>query len=209
MTEQAEQQTLQAVLEAERPAALGALLFVASEPVPLAALAQQLGCAEAEARVAADELAGRLGAVGLMLQWAGDALQLGTTPAWASLLQRFLGLERTVRLSQAALETLAIVAYRQPVTRAGIEAVRGVDSSGVLQTLLARGFVEPVGRQETVGSPVLYATTPEFLRFFGLQRLDELPPLTEDLRAMVTADGDEAAVPEPGTPPSGDQPTPK
>lgn len=186
MAEPARQEPLPGLAEEERVAAAGAILFVASEPVPLATLASQLACGEAEARATVERLAAHLGVVGLTLQWVGQAAQLGTAPRWAPLLQRFLGLERTVRLSQAALETLAIVAYRQPVTRAGIEAIRGVDSSGVLQTLLARGLVEPAGRLEAVGSPVLYATTPEFLRFFGLGSLGELPPVPEALDWLLT-----------------------
>jgi segregation and condensation protein B len=88
-------------------------------------------------------------------------------------------MERTVKLSSAALETLALVAYRQPVTRSEIEAVRGVDSSGVLATLVARELVEARGRRSTPGNPVEYGTTPGFLQFFGLTSLDELPPMSE------------------------------
>ncbi|HET7036305.1 MAG TPA: SMC-Scp complex subunit ScpB [Thermomicrobiaceae bacterium] len=185
MPEPDQQLPLDAIAPEERVAALGALLFVAPEPVPLARLAQQLGCTPDETRAAASLLAERLAAVGLLLQWADQALQLASAPRFARLLQRFLGLERGVRLSQAALETLAIVAYIQPVTRLGIEAVRGVDSTGVLQTLLARGLVEPVGRLPAVGSPVLYGTSPDFLRFFGLTSLAELPPLPEELATLI------------------------
>jgi segregation and condensation protein B len=88
-------------------------------------------------------------------------------------------LEREVRLSGAALETLALIAYRQPVTRAEIESLRGVDSSGVLATLHARGLIEIAGRLPSVGNPLQYATSIEFLRQFGLQSLAELPPLDE------------------------------
>jgi segregation and condensation protein B len=189
MTERAEspfQQSLEAVVAEERVASLGAMLFVASEPVPLGTLVQQLGCTSAEARAAHAALDERLASTGRMLQWTEeDRVQLSTAPRFAPVLQRFLGLERTVRLSQAALETLAIVAYRQPVTRTDVEAVRGVDSSGVLQTLLARGLVEPVGRRQGVGNPVLYGITPEFLRFFGLTSLSELPALPEELAATL------------------------
>ena len=185
MPEPAQQLPLEAIAPEERVAALGALLFAAPEPVPLPLLAQQLGCTPDETRAAAAALAGRLDEVGLLLQGVDEALQLASAPRFARLLQRFLGLERSVRLSQAALETLAIIAYRQPVTRLGIEAVRGVDSTGVLQTLLARGLVEPVGRLAAVGSPVLYGTAPEFLRFFGLTSLAELPPLPEELAALT------------------------
>lgn len=173
---------LEQVAEGERAAALGALLFVASDPVPVAVLAQHVGCTPAEARVALKELAARLDAVGLMVQWCGeDQVQVVSSPRYARQVQRFLGLERTVRLSQAALETLALVAYRQPITRGEIDTIRGVDSSGVLQTLLARGLIEPVGRLQAPGNPIQYGTTTEFLRFFGLGSLAELPPPPDDL----------------------------
>lgn len=173
---------LEQVAEEERAAALGAILFVASEPVPLAVLAQHVGCTPTEARAALAELAARLDAVGLMVQWCGDEeVQVVSSPRYARQVQRFLGLERTVRLSQAALETLAIVAYRQPITRGEVDTIRGVDSSGVLQTLLARGLIEPVGRLAAPGNPIQYGTTTEFLRFFGLGSLADLPPPPDGL----------------------------
>lgn len=173
---------LEQVEAEDRPAALGALLFVAGEPVPLTVLAQHVGCTPAEARAALQTLSARLAEVGMLVQWCGeDQVQLASAPRYARQVQRFLGLERTVRLSQAALETLAIVAYRQPVTRGELDTIRGVDSSGVLQTLLARGLIEPVGRLAAPGNPIQYGTTPEFLRFFGLASLDDLPPPPEGL----------------------------
>ena len=96
----------------------------------------------------------------------------------------FLGLDREARLSGAALETLALIAYRQPVTRAEIESLRGVDSSGVLATLYARGLIEVAGRLPTVGNPHQYVTSLEFLKQFGLRSLADLPPLAE-----IRADG--------------------
>jgi segregation and condensation protein B len=108
-----------------------------------------------------------------------DTVQLASSPRFAEPIRRFLGLERESRLSGAALETVAIVAYRQPVTRAEIEAVRGVDCAGVLATLHGRGLIEAVGRLDSVGHPIQYGTTPEFLRHFGLQSLTDLPPLGE------------------------------
>lgn len=175
-----DQLPLDHIPENERPAAICALLFVSSSPVPLEAIVRHLGCRPAEAASALAELEEQLGRLGLALQrYDEHQFQLSTAPRFAQLVQRFLGLERTVRLSQAALETLAIVAYRQPVTRADLDAVRGVDSSGVLQTLIARGLVEPIGRLATVGNPIQYGTTPEFLRFFGLASLDDLPPIAD------------------------------
>jgi segregation and condensation protein B len=92
-------------------------------------------------------------------------------------IERFLGVQAQPRLSAAALEALAIVAYRQPITRAQVDAVRGVDSSGVIRALVGRDLIAEAGRLETVGRPILYATTEEFLRQFGLASLQELPPI--------------------------------
>jgi len=115
---------------------------------------------------------------GLRLQWSGNAVQLTTAPGASSAIERFLGLEVSSRLSQAALEVLAIVAYLQPVTRPRIDQVRGVNSDASLRTLLGKGLVEEIGRMETPGRPILYGTTPEFLQHFGLEAVEALPPLT-------------------------------
>jgi segregation and condensation protein B len=117
---------------------------------------------------------------GLRLQWSGNAVQLTTAAGASSAIERFLGLETSSRLSQAALEVLAIVAYLQPVTRPRIDQVRGVNSDASLKTLLGKGLVEEVGRMDTPGRPILYGTTPEFLQHFGLERVEALPPLKED-----------------------------
>lgn len=114
---------------------------------------------------------------GWVLQRHGDTVQLATAPRFAEPVRRFLGLEREARLSAAALETLAIIAYQQPVTRTDVEALRGVDCAGVLATLHSRTLIEAVSRLPTVGNPIQYGTTPEFLRHFGLKSLAELPPL--------------------------------
>lgn len=180
---------LDQIPDSERPAAIGAVLFVSSGPVSLDVIARHLGCRPAEAADALATLERDLDRLGLALQRVDERqVQLITAPRFASVVQRFLGLERTVRLSQAALETLAIIAYRQPMTRAELDAVRGVDSSGVLQTLIARGLVEPVGRLATAGNPIQYGTTPEFLRFFGLASLNDLPPVAE--AGSPTAEGE-------------------
>jgi segregation and condensation protein B len=94
----------------------------------------------------------------------------------APVVEKFLGLEATARLSRAALETLAIVAYRQPITRPGIDAVRGVSSDGVIKSLLTKGLIQEVGRAEGPGRPILYGVTADFLQHFGLSRLEDLPP---------------------------------
>ncbi len=180
------QSRLEIAPEGEQVRTAGAILFVASEPVPLMALARHLGCAVPDVRQVLETVSSTMQALGLTLQWAdNDHVQIGTAPDLATAVRQFLGQERTLRLSQAALETVALIAYRQPITRSEIETVRGVDSSGVLQTLLARGIVEPVGRLQTVGTPLLYSTTPEFLRLFGLTSLAELPRLPDDLITSI------------------------
>ena len=161
------------------PALCEALLFVAAGPTEVDALASAAGVPRPAVEAALAELAATLerDARGVRLQRHGDRYALVSAPQATRPVARLLGLSRVERLSPAALETLAIVAYRGPATRAEIEAIRGVDSSGVLHTLLARTLVEAVGRRATPGSPIEYAVTPAFLRHFGLASLAELPPL--------------------------------
>jgi len=158
-----------------------ALLFIAAAPLTVAELAKVTEAPPAEIAAALDELARDLqsGGRGLRLQLHDGRYALTSAPPAARVVARLLGLSRTERLSAAALETLAIVAYRGPVTRGEIEAIRGVDSSGVAQTLVARELIEAVGRRTTVGQPIEYAVTTGFLRHFGLASLAELPPLGE------------------------------
>ena len=139
--------------EAELPRLIESLLFVASSPTPVGQLAEVLRVDVASIEQALRGLAASFIAErrGLALQRKGDQVQLTTVPEAAPHIERFLGLDLTTRLSQAALESLAMIAYRQPVTRAQIEAIRGVNCDGVLRTLLARGLVEPVGRLEQAG----------------------------------------------------------
>ncbi len=167
--------------ELDLPALCEALLFVAAAPTTAADLAKAIGVESAaidDALVHLDATLRETGS-GLRVLRHGDRYALTSAPAAARTVARFLGLNRTERLSAAALETLAIIAYRGPATRGEIEAIRGVDSSGVVQTLLARELIEAVGRRNTVGSPVEYAVTATFLRHFGLASLNDLPPLGE------------------------------
>lgn len=153
------------------------LLFVASEPTTVALLAQASGLSPTHVSELLDVLDRQYHGRGMRLQRHGEQVGLMSAPEIAPYAERFLGVEAEARLSAAALEVLAIVAYRQPITRAAIDAIRGVDSSGVLRVLLARSLVTEAGRRETAGRPIMYATTAEFLRGFGLGRLDELPAL--------------------------------
>jgi len=158
-------------------AALEALLFVSAEPVLPSQLAEVLGISVSAVEQELATLGSELSTRGLRLQRHAGRVQLTTAPETAELIERFLGLEATSRLSRASLETLAIIAYQQPVTRPQVDAVRGVNSDGVLKSLLGKGLIQEVGRTEGPGRPILYGTTPDFLRHFGLNSLVELPPL--------------------------------
>jgi len=156
-----------------------ALLFAAPQPVTVEQLAAVLQLKPEEVETVLTRLEAQLQGRGLRLQRHRDALQLTTAPAAAPFIERLAGAEVTLRLSQAALETLAIIAYAQPITRPQIEAIRGVGSDSVVRTLLSAGLIAEVGRAETVGRPILYGTTAEFLQQFGLTSLSELPPLEQ------------------------------
>jgi segregation and condensation protein B len=156
---------------------LEGLLFVADEPVTVTRLAQALEVEADEVESALTTLQEMYADRGVHLQRNSDRVQLVSAPETAPYIERFLGLELRARLSSAALEALTIVAYRQPVTRAQVEAVRGVNSDGVLRTLAGKGLIEEVGRLDTVGRPIQYGTTFEFLQFFGLEGLGDLPEL--------------------------------
>jgi segregation and condensation protein B len=166
-------------------ARLEALLFVAAGSVPLTQLAAALDLPLRELEKHVDTLESRLAANdvphGLRLQRHHDRVQLTTSPEMSADVERFLGLEASSRLSRAALETLAIIAYQQPVTRPEIDAVRGVSSDGVLKSLLSKGLVQEIGRADRPGRPIIYTTTADFLQYFGLNSLEELPPLSIEL----------------------------
>jgi segregation and condensation protein B len=156
---------------------LEGLLFVAGEPVAPAQLAAALDLTVSVIEKGLDELEETLRMRGLRLQRHAGRIQLTTAPDLAVAVERFLGLEATSRLSRAALETLAIIAYQQPVTRPSVDAVRGVNSDGVIKSLLSKGLLQEVGRSEGPGRPILFGTTPQFLQHFGLNSLSDLPAL--------------------------------
>jgi len=155
---------------------LEAVLFVADAPIELAALSRTINAPKSEVSDALGELALLLRARGVRLQRTGDLVQLVSAPRTAQYVERFLGLEHPP-LTNASLETLAIIAYRQPITRTGIESVRGVDCDGPIRTLTARGLIEEIGRAPVIGRPTLFGTTVRFLEYFGLEKPDDLPPL--------------------------------
>ena len=165
-------------------ARLEALLFVAAGPVsPLqlaSALELPLHEIEKNLIILDQRLSSDIKPRGLRLQRNHGRIQITTSPGLATDVEKFLGLETSNKLSRAALETLAIIAYQQPVTRPEIDAVRGVSSDGVLKSLLSKGLVQEIGRAERPGRPILFTTTSDFLQHFGLNSLEELPPLSLD-----------------------------
>ena len=161
--------------------ALEAILFAAGESVPVARLSLVLNMAEEEILRAAEELAERCRREerGVRVLRLEDRLQMCSAPEYAPLITRTLEQRRPPALSQPALETLAIVAYFQPVTRAYVDRVRGVDSSYTVGALTERGLIEVCGRLDVPGRPALFRTTDVFLRTMGISELSELPPLPD------------------------------
>jgi segregation and condensation protein B len=154
-----------------------ALLFAAAGTTTVGQIAQALNVTPLRVERALDSLAALYKDRGIRLQRHQGELQLTTAPEYAQDVEKFLKLESSTRLTQAAIEVLAIVAYEQPVTRPQIDAIRGVNSDSVLKTLLRYGMVVEAGRSESPGRPILYQTSAEFLQQFGLNNLDELPAL--------------------------------
>lgn len=162
-------------------AAVEAVLFACGEPVALSRLAEVLELdiqtTEKLANDLMQEVNTRIG--GLMIVKLNDQYQFCTKAEYADYIRKTLDIRRNTPLSQAAMEVLAIVAYNQPVTRAFVEQVRGVDCGAVVQGLVAKNLIEEKGRLELPGRPLLYGTTLDFLRCFGVSSLQELPPLPQ------------------------------
>ena len=167
-----------------------AILFVADEPLSSTALAQLTGIERREVERRLEELAAARAASGIVVRAVAGGWRLYTHPDAAPAVERFVLSSRHVRLTRAALETLAIVAYKQPVTRHQVSAIRGVDSDGVLRALVERGLLEEVGRDEGPGRPVLFGTTPEFLERLGLSSVSDLPSLAPLLGEPEEGDGE-------------------
>jgi segregation and condensation protein B len=164
-----------------------ALLFVAPGLVAPNQLAAALEVTPKEIEKALGTLEEGLAGRGIRLQRYRGELRLVSAPEAAPLVERFLDLEATTRLSTAALECLSIVAYQQPITRPQIDAVRGVNSDSSIRSLLTHGLVEEAGRADGPGRPILYATTSDFLQHFGLAKIEDLPPLTLEFLATQPA----------------------
>ena len=163
-------------------ALIEAMLFVAGEPVAIAQLAEWLELPPAQVHQACQHLAHQLAGRGIALLWHDQRVQLVSAVAATPFVRRMLGQSGASKLTNAMSEVLTIIAYRQPITRAQIEAIRGVDCSTLVRQLQVRELVCEVGRLDTIGRPVLFGTTEQFLRQFGLTALSELPALS------ITAD---------------------
>jgi segregation and condensation protein B len=185
--------------------ALECLLFVSAEPVAARDLAEALELGPGDLGLVAEALRANLEGRGLLLMEVAGGYQLATRPEYLDFVER-LHAPKTERLSMPALETLAIIAYRQPVTRPEVDAVRGVNSSGVVVTLMERGLIEVVGRRDTAGRPLLFGTTRHFLENFGLKDLGDLPML-EALRNVAVPPAGAEASPTEGEAPERDEPT--
>jgi segregation and condensation protein B len=166
------------VSDAEIAGHLVALLFAAAGPLTPTDAARLLDIPPERLEQVCERIE-REPPTGLALQRHGDRLQLTTSPASAAVVERYLGAPPPVRLSRAALEALAVIAYRGPATRGEIDAIRGVNSDSAVATLLGRSLVTEVGRRETVGRPALLAITPECLQYLGLSSVDQLPALPD------------------------------
>jgi segregation and condensation protein B len=184
----------------ERLRALEAVLFVADEPLSAAVLSPLVEADRRTVEGLLEDLAARYERTGsgLVLRRVAGGWRLYTHPDAAPVVERFVLSSRHTRLTRAALETMAIVAYKQPVTRHQVAAIRGVDSEGVLRALVDRGLLAEVGREDGPGRPVLYGTTPEFLERLGLDSVGDLPPLAPLLGSGDDGGRDRAEEDEPG-----------
>lgn len=167
-------------------AKIEALLFIAPTPTGLSQIAEALNVSvntiEASIQSLQDQLVDR----GIRIQENKGRYQLTTAPELSPYVEEFLHLENTSRLSSAALETLAIVAYQQPITRPSVDSIRGVNSDSVIRNLLSKGLIEETGRSDGPGRPILYSTSPEFLQYFGLSSIKDLPPI--DIKNQIKSD---------------------
>jgi segregation and condensation protein B len=170
--------------------AIESVLFVSGRPLEYAELRKLLNVIDAELISGLDMLNDQLESQGrgIRLQRLGEQVQLVTAPENARYIAALLDLPMTARLTTAAMETLAVISYRQPITRAQIEAIRGVNSDRAVASLVQHGLIAEIGRAQTVGRPALFATTPEFLQQFGLTSLDQLP--RTDGESQATGNGE-------------------
>ena len=168
--------------EKEYRSAIEAILFSAGDPVDIKRLAESLELPESSVQTQLDILMQEYAELdrGITIIRLNDSYQMVSVKAYAPQVRKAMDLRRNIPLSQAAMEVLAVIAYNQPVTKSFVEQVRGVDCSGVVGSLTAKGLIEEKGRLELPGRPLLYGTTDHFLRCFSISSLDELPPIPKD-----------------------------
>ena len=174
--------------ETELKAVIEGLLFVSGdEGITLKQIAKILDISEEATALVLNELHYDYEHVnrGMKIIQSNEVYHLTTKPEHSKFYKKMLQNPRSTRMTQASLETLAIIAYKQPITRSEIEEIRGVNSDYAVQTLLARSLIEAVGRKDTLGRPIMFGTNTEFLTYFGLSTIDELPPLPETFDEML------------------------
>ncbi|MFN2146324.1 MAG: SMC-Scp complex subunit ScpB [Anaerolineales bacterium] len=169
-----------------------ALLFVAPSSTSIKQMADTLGVSTQKITSAIEELQEILAMRGIRIQENKGRYQLTTAPELSDEVELFLQLESTARFTAASLETLAIVAYQQPITRPGVDAIRGVNSDSVIRNLLSKGLIEETGRSDGPGRPILYGTSPEFLQYFGLSSIKDLPEI--EIKRSVSLSQDEESL---------------
>ncbi len=185
----------------ERKAALEAIIYAADEPVSVEQLATALGEAKPAVQVALDELVASYAVEerGIEIRAVAGGYKMYTKPQHHEVVRRFIrSLRPPLRLTMPALETLAVIAYKQPATSPEIQEIRGVNTSGVLKTLLEKKLIVTAGRKQVIGRPILYRTSKDFLMRFGLNDLEELPSLKEFEALAREALGDEGIAPAEG-----------
>lgn len=165
-------------------ATIEALLFVAGEPVPISSIVKATEMPESEIKKLIDELAieYRDRSSGILIAEIAEGYQMVTNPDFSMWVKKFKNINQTSKLSPPTLETLAIIAYKQPITKLEIDQLRGVNSDGTVKSLLDKRLIKIIGKKETPGRPFLYGTTKEFLQYFGLKNLSDLPPINDFLR---------------------------
>ena len=191
----------------EIKSAMEAVLFASGEPISIGRIAEVLEIDKSTARRVADAIADEYEGRGIQLVWLGDHVQLCTRGEYGEFVKKTLDIKRSVQLSPAAFEALAVIAYHQPVTKGYVEQVRGVECGSVVNLLVEKGLVEERGRLNVPGHPILYGTTLDFLRCFGLGSIEELPdPYEQDADVhqieFSEEDGKDALISEPDEPPS-------
>jgi segregation and condensation protein B len=164
--------------------AIEALLFVAGEPVTVSSLVKAIEMPESEIKKLMEELISdyRGKHSGILIVEIADGYQMVTNPDFGAWVKKFKNINQSGKLSPPTLEALAIIAYKQPITKLEIDQLRGVNSDGAVKSLLDKRLIKIVGKKETPGRPFLYGTTKEFLQYFGLKNLSDLPPINDFLK---------------------------